>query len=76
MHMVLWKYNDEIAIIKIIEIGSVIEHHPKKKKNANKAKWVIANPNSYSLVSISMNAKDYIKADSQVLITSLSQQQF
>ena len=73
--MVLWKYNDEIAIIKIIEIGSVIEHH-QKKKNANKAKWVIANPNSYSLVSTSMNAKDYIKADSQVLITSLSQQQF
>ena len=30
MHMVLWKYNDEIAIIKIIEIGSVIEHHQKK----------------------------------------------
>ena len=38
MHMVLWKYNDEIAIIKIIEIGSVIEHHQKKKKKKKKIK--------------------------------------
>ena len=33
--MVLWKYNDEIAIIKIIEIGSVIEHHKKMQIKQN-----------------------------------------